>query len=77
MAYAPLGDCKPSIVTGSAKACEYVFTVVVAQGYTNKEGVATCGTKPSFGGGGCDPDAWTVSVFEAINDFRQNAKATY
>lgn len=75
MAFA--SDCKTSVVVASKKACEYVFSVVVAQGYTNSANAGTCGTQSSFGGGACDPDAWTVKVFEAINDFRENAQAIY
>ena len=41
MAYAKLNGCTLSTVTTSKMACEFVFTTVVAQGYTNGS-VAVC-----------------------------------
>jgi hypothetical protein len=45
------------------KACEYVMTVVVAEGYTNNQTV-TCQPDAFYGGGTCDPNSWSASVFE-------------
>ena len=79
MAYKSLDKCIPcaSDCDSGNNSCEMAFTVVIAEGYTNSSSTSTCNTEPNFGGTFCDPSAWSISIFEKLNDFRANALITY
>lgn len=62
---------------GSPTACDMIFTITVAHGYTNSGAVAACQPTVTYGGGICDPTAYTASVFEELNNMRTNAASTY
>lgn len=56
--------------------CAMVFDIVTAEGYTNGS-VTACQPTANYGGGICDPDAFSASVFEELNDYRANANAVW
>lgn len=70
MSYKVKTGCSPNGTQSGANACDVVFDVVVAAGYTNNSGTEECNTTLDFGGGNCDPDETAQSVYETINEMR-------
>ena len=66
MSFAFVDDCQVS----SEESCECVFSILLAEDFTNNSDIETCNTDISYGGGSCDPDADGVAIYEAINSMR-------